>query len=190
MVVESDAWSDGQFRSKLWLANALEKITLGQQFPLNLWIFGSWYGLAAQVLLVRDRLKLGEIHLFDVDPKCGPIAKKLLNHWICQGLPIHFHLQDCEKLGEHSGFGQPSVVINTSCEHFRSYDWLEGIPAGALVVAQSTDMDHPTHILSPSNLGEFKEECGKLMNIILAEELRFVYPDKSFSRFMIIGRKQ
>lgn len=190
MIVESDAWSDGQVRSKLWLAKAIEDLHPNLDRPLNLWILGSWYGLAAQVMLMRERLKFSEIHLFDLDSKCELITHKLLNHWICQGLPIRFHLQDCEKLSEFTEGGVPDVVVNTSCEHFETYKWIEGIPAGVLIVAQSTNMRHPTHILTPTSLMAFRTHLEALVQVEFAGELKFEYPDKSFQRFMVVGRKK
>jgi len=190
MKVDSNAWSDSQMRSKIWLANVLEGQLAESQGPHTLWVFGAWYGVVAEILLIRGKVRLEEIHLFDIDPSCERVARALLNHWICQGIRIFYHVKDCERMKWSPEFGQPDLVINTSCEHFNSIHWLGAIPKGTMVVAQSTDMAHPTHKLCSKNLESFKVSFEPYLALEWADELKFAYSDRSFSRFMIIGERR
>lgn len=193
LTVNKDAWSDGQIRSKLWMCETLETLKAKTINPLTVWIYGSWYGLAAQMLLMRNRLKIKEIHLFDIDPEVHPIAMRMLDHWRIHGPKIQTHTMDCLTLtGRENIFFQspPDIVINTSCEHFETNDWVVPIPPGTSIVAQSTDMPHLTHIQCVYSLSDFTRTLGNRLEIDWSGQLDFSYPGFNFNRYMIVGHRR
>lgn len=187
-----DAWSDGQVGSKLWLCQSLENhfSNLSNE-GITIWIYGSWYGTLAYMLLSRERLNIRKICCFDIDKKANEIAYKVLDHWRCQGVSIEIYDQDCQKLdGANSLYqsSRPDLIINTSCEHMKDYDWWRNIPSGQLVALQSTDMKHPTHINNVMCIQDFKDKT-KMSKIMVESVKEFAYPTLQFKRFMLIGEK-
>lgn len=188
-VLNMDAFSDGQMRSKLWLCHELEKIMKPEKSH-TIWIYGSWYGSLAFLLLSRERANIKKIHLFDIDSEAVRISRKVLDTWLINGPVVEVHQKDCmalevSKLGPDLG-GLPDIIINTSCEHFESEQWLRLIPAGTQMVLQSTDMVHPTHIQCPQNLEQFVRQAA-LSEVQFSGTCSFSYPNFEFRRFMLIG---
>lgn len=190
LKLNMDAFSDGQMRSKLWLCNELEKI-LRDSPPQTIWVYGSWYGVLALLLLTRQSINIKKICLFDIDSEALEVSRKILNSWEIRGPTLGFHNMDCTKLNPTQyPFSEavPDLVINTSCEHFENRQWLDAIPTGTLLAVQSTDMAHPTHIQGVTTLGELKENIP-MRELLYSGQLDFQYPDSSFLRFMLIGKK-
>jgi len=185
-LMDMDAWSDGQVRSKLWLCQALEKI-FSHHDPISMAVYGSWYGTLPFLLLARERLKIRELHLFDIDREAISVSKQVLRAWDYNpSRPIHYHVQDCNQPGVLSGI-VVDLVVNTSCEHFDNYDWFKYLPKGQRFALQSTDMPHPTHINSPRDMTGFKAGLGPISRIDLEDVLTVSYPNFSFNRFMLVG---
>ena len=184
-----DAWSDGQTQSKLWLSRELEK--LWSSDDSHIWIYGSWYGTLAQILLCRERLSVKKFQLFDIDPHAVEVSKKLSLTWqIHRIAEFKFHLLDCLSISNsYISSKKPDFIINTSCEHFENYSWFKNLPAGQKFAIQSTNMTHATHILKSENLNHFLEQLGPVTKIFFSGEFFFNYPENSFSRFMVIGQK-
>jgi hypothetical protein len=183
-----DAFSDGQMSSKLWLCENLESFLAEKPRFQETWIYGSWYGLLALLLLVRGKISLENIHLFDIDERALSISKKVLDHWKhSSSAKIFFHSHDCL---EYPNFLQkPDLVINTSVEHFEDFSWWRHLPAETHFVLQSTDMVHPEHISPIESLENFKQQL-QLKEKPLFEGVRsFDYPNLKFQRFMLIGKK-
>jgi len=189
LFMDMDSFSDGQTRSKLWLCEKLEK-QVAPAKPVKIWIFGSWYGILALYLLVRQRVEIQEICLFDIDSEALAISRKVLDSWLLRGPKISFYNFDCNQMDYENDLQEkfPDIVINTSCEHFDSSKWLNAVPAGTMVIAQSTDMPHPTHINKSDSLEDFKSSLG-LKQVLDEDRLYFLYENLSFFRFMVIGIK-
>lgn len=191
-LLNMDAWSDGQTESKLWLCKEVEKLHHDGRIKAEcIWIYGSWYGTLAYLLLARERLPIKRIRCFDIDQSANKIALRILNHWICKGFDVQICEYNCEELSVQSGYyldAPPDLIINTSCEHFAGYQWWKNVPAGVDVVAQSTDMKHPTHINSPTKLEDFVQNLSG-SEIYFQGQKYFEYPALKFSRFMFIGKK-
>lgn len=187
-----DAWSDGQVGSKMWLCQHLEEaIHQKKEQPVTIWIYGSWYGTLAFMLLGRERVKVKKICCFDIDKGANKIAAKILNHWPFQNIQIEIHNQDCQDITSHSSYyenSKPDIIINTSCEHMQNFKWWEQIPKGTMFALQSTNMVHATHINCVSSLDEFKNLIQP-SHLFVAEEKKFSYPGFEFSRYMLIGEK-
>lgn len=191
-LLNMDAWSDGQTESKLWLCQELEKLHQESKVKVDtLWVYGSWYGTLVYLLLARERLPIKRIRCFDIDKKANRIAAQVLNRWLCRGLDLQIFDQDCLELSKDHGHfhnAPPDLIINTSCEHIEGYQWWKNIPPEVYMVAQSTDMPHPTHINCPQNLEDF---ASRLLpsEILYRGEKYFDYPKLKFTRFMVIAKK-
>jgi hypothetical protein len=184
-----DAWSDGQMRSKVWLCNLIENDFAQNKDSIEIWILGSWYGLLAQFLLLRQRLPLKRIRLFDIDSEALRVSHKMLNTWMIENkIEILHHQMDCTKIPDSMFLEKPDVIINTSSEHFENDSWLK-FPSGIRFYAQSTNMDHPTHINRATSLEDFKSRMRNVSKITHAEKIEFRYPNFEFDRYMIAGIK-
>ena len=185
LSVHKDAFSSGQIGSKIWLAETLEMVF--GSYPQTIWILGGWHGLAGFLLLSRGIIT-GSIRSFDIDPACESIADSLCNFWVWQNWKFKAFTQDCNKLDYQSTkYGDPpSLIINTSCEHFESLDWFNNIPYGTKVALQSNNMEHEDHCLNLDSV-ENMQEYYNLSKVKFAGTKDFIYPDWSFQRYMILG---
>lgn len=188
MSINTDAFSSGQIGSKIWLCEKLEQ-TFGSSKE-NIWILGGWHGVTALLLLTRAIIDIETIRSFDIDSTCEPIADMLLNNWVWQNWKFKAFTKDCNLLDYNSKeFGpSPSLVINTSCEHFENMQWYENIPVGTKVILQSNDMNHEDHTSNIKNIDDMKH-MYKLSKIKYQGTKYFRYPSWSFTRFMLIGYK-
>lgn len=189
--VSRDAWSDGQMRSKLWLAESLE-IFKSQYFgdPQRIWILGGWYGLLSQILFVRGKMNIEKVVSFDIDPSVKDYALAMNNQWDIEGRFQAF-TEDCNRLNyqEQKYGSRPTLIFNTSCEHFDGLEWWNNIPQNTWVVLQSTNMEHATHIRPSASLEDFKNQFPEMKTIIAAKTLKVEYPSFHFERYMLIGKK-
>jgi hypothetical protein len=186
--INVDSFSSGQMSSKIWLAEYLE--TCFGQIKQNIWILGGWYGISALVLLTRNILWIESCRSFDIDPSCQPIADTLLNNWVWQKWKFKAFTADCNTLDYATNvYGPtPSLVINTSCEHFISDDWFHRIPNGVKIALQSNNMAHDDHHSNITSQQEMYEKYP-LSNTLFTGEKQFKYPEWGFTRYMLIGIK-
>lgn len=179
--VNKDAFSSGQVGSKVWLCEELERT--GWQSKLT-YIYGGWYGITAFLLLSRGKFHVDKIRSLDVDPDCEAVADMINENWVWQDWKFKAFTQDCNNFEGQYG----DLVINTSTEHFDSMDWFDRLPKGTNVVLQGNNMPHDDHIVHSATIEQFKENYP-LSTYQYQGEKKFVYPDWSFTRFMIIGKK-
>jgi hypothetical protein len=184
--IHKDAFSSGQIGSKIWLCNALE--TIFGPYEQNIWILGGWYGLSAFLLLSRGIIPVNSIRSFDKDPACETVADSLCNYWVWQNWKFKAFTADCNELDyTNNCYGTvPSLVINTSCEHFDSLKWYENIPYGTKVALQSNNMMHDDHCCNFESIDQM-QEYYKFSKVLFTGTKDFEYPDWSFQRFMILG---
>lgn len=188
--INPNAFSAGQLGSKLWLCDELEKIKDRWGSPPNLWILAGWYGLLAFLLLTRQRISLGQVVSFDSDANVKPVADMILEGFLAPDGPFSAHTQDITELryqGE-SGFSTPDIVVNTACEHLVTTSWFEPIPAGTLVIAQSTDLPDVDHVARVDSEAELKEQLPLSETHYLGTKL-LNKASTSYRRFMIMGVK-
>ena len=94
-----DSLSDGQIGSKLWLCDNLEPI-VRKNFdePIEIWIYGAWYGILPFLFLSRNSFPIKKLVLLDLDQNANEVSRHFLNHWFVKGEPwieiIHF---DCNQ---------------------------------------------------------------------------------------------
>jgi len=179
-MIDKDAFSSGQISSKLWLCEELENLKWKSDLTA---IYGGWYGLTAFLLLSRGKFKVKKIFSYDIDPLCKPIADMLNENWVIQNWMFKAHTLDCSTLDSDA-----DLIINTSSEHFKDLEWFERIKTGKRVIIQGNNMKHDDHFVHSESLEHF-QTLYPLRSINYIGQLDFTYPDWSFSRFMIIGKK-
>ena len=183
LSVDKDAFSSGQVGSKIWLCEELEKLFSSMD---TAWIYGGWYGITAFLLRSRGQLDIGIIRSYDVDPYCEQVADMINESWVYQDWKFKAHTADCNKLDIKSA--PPDLLINTSTEHFDSFDWWHRIPKGTVVALQGNNMIHNDHYTHSTCLAEFVAQFT-VTEQLYAGEKQFTYPTWKFTRFMLIGVK-
>jgi hypothetical protein len=108
-IVDLDAWSHGQIRSKLWLANELEPLCQNKE-NLTIWLLGGWYGQLAFILSVREKLSINRIISFDISPEAEAIAEKINNTWHYEDWQFKPIQQDINELN----YGTPYQYFSES----------------------------------------------------------------------------
>jgi hypothetical protein len=179
--LDQDAFSSGQIGSKLWLCEELEKL----KWRSNLThVYAGWYGITSFLLLSRGKFKVNKIESYDFDPTCQPVADMINENWVWQNWRFKAYTQDCNTLNS----SRADLIINTSTEHFDSLLWWNYIPDGTRVVLQGNNMPHEDHCIHSETLEDF---CNNypVSEVVYAGQKEFVYPNWSFTRFMLIGIK-
>ena len=180
-MINKDAFSNGQVDSKLWLCQELESI--GWYSKLTR-IYGGWYGVLGFLLLSRQNFRVDRIESYDLDPTCESIADMINENWVIKEWQFKAHTGDCNQILP----GNPDLIINTSTEHFETMDWFNNIPNGTRVILQGNNMPHNDHVVHSATIADFVAHYP-LSEIMYQGELRFVYPEWNFTRYMIIGVK-
>jgi len=179
MLVNKDAFSNGQIDSKLWLCDELER--LGWSSDLT-YIYAGWYGITSFLLLSRGKFQVNRIRSLDIDPACEAVADMINENWVFKEWKFKAFTQDCNNYEGQYG----DLVINTSTEHFDSMEWFSRLPQGTRVILQGNNMPHDDHVIHSNTLEDFINTYP-LSSIAYKGEKEFVYPDWSFTRYMIIG---
>lgn len=188
--IDIDSFSSGQIDSKIWLCENLEKLSSLYRTKPTIWVYGGWYGILSFLLLSRNNFQLKQIRSFDIDPNCETVADTINGTWVWKQWTFKAFTEDCNRIIHNNmQYGEPpDIVINTSSEHFQTMDWFYNIPIGKLVIIQSNNMPHDDHYSCVTSLNEMTEKYP-LSSVLYKGQLDFTYPDWSFSRFMIIGRR-
>ena len=180
--INNDAFSSGQIGSKIWLCEELERLEWESDYT---YIYAGWYGVTAFLLLSRGIFNVKNIRSIDIDPACERVADTLNNLWVWQQWKFKAVTDDCNTTRpEH----HIDLVINTSTEHFESLDWYHNLPSGTRVVLQGNNMSHDDHFTHSTSAEEFATVYN-LSKIDFIGSKEFVYPEWSFTRFMVIGTK-
>ncbi len=178
-----DAFWDGQIDSKCWLVNSLNPYITN---PGNIYIFGGWIGVLANLLHGSSNVGAAKIFSIDLDPWCAGVANTINKTW-ADSNKFEAVTSDMADYVYNSGYS-PDVVINTSTEHVtqETYDiWWDNIPPGTLVVLQGNDyFDCGEHIRCTKNLSEFKRINYQVDNLFEGTLKTSMY-----TRFMTIGHK-
>ena len=188
MEVNSDAWAHGQIESKLWLCQKLEEHH-AYYLPKDIAIYGGWYGLTAFLLLSRGHIEIKKIRSYDIDPACEPIADKINNTWELQDWKFKAFTADCNDIiWTQDSEWMPNIIINTSTEHFVKDTWWTNILDNMFIVLQGTNMEEDDHVARCDTLDDFSARFP-MRTLYFAGTKRFAYPNKTFDRFMLVGKK-
>lgn len=174
---------DTQLSAKAWLVNELVALRSELNEYNNLYIFGGWYGVLANML--HDATELGIEHLYstDIDPACEALANSL-NYSNNNVYAVTSDMAEFTYPWEHP----PTIVVNTSSEHVEQgvYDtWYDKIPRGTIIVVQSNNYyDCAEHVRCCKNLREF-QNMNHVIEPIYCDELE----NPQYTRYMAIWRK-
>ena len=173
-----DAFSHGQIKSKIWLAEKLEP-----HIGKDVVVLGSWYNLTAFMLKCRG--SNSNFIGIDIDSEVVPIADKICNTWIIEG-SVRNMLGDAKNIDVNY-----DTVINCSSEHMTT-EWFDNVKQGTLVCIQSSnivDPNHPWYIVTESpDINSFKQKYN-LSSTLFIDTLRIQYSDWGYDRYMLIGIK-
>jgi hypothetical protein len=197
LLLDDDAFGDAQIKSKLVLADAIERAFYKQQEPAHIDFYASWYGVAPFLLLSRQRLKVSWFRCWDIDPSAAEAAERLCRHWSISDNKFSSFTGDVNAL--HPTRGVVHMIVNTSLEHMEKNEWFDNIPSGMAVALQGTDMMHPNEVV-PNPILSMEHLLARYPLRPLYDDvywpkwsrakIDFAYPDEApFSRYMVIGRK-
>jgi hypothetical protein len=179
------SFSHGQTQSKLWLCETMEPY-----LPQNsvVAILGCWYNMLGFMLITRNQHFYQHVLGVDIASEAITEADKL-----CEGYMFSPEMKirnECADANTYDIQGY-NVVINCSTEHMTS-EWFDNIDPNALVCLQTSDHDNqeePWLISNPTkSLDEFVAKYP-MREILYSGSKFFQYPDVSYNRHMIIGRK-
>lgn len=185
-IINFDAFSHGQMKSKLWLCEQLESQFSNLSY-VDLEIYGSWYGSLVFLALIRNKLKIANVNFYDLDQSALDIAFKLHNYWRIEKSPkFSYNNIDCQT--HVPRLSQESIVINTSCEHFANLNWWNNLPVGTNFALQGTDMVHVEHVSPITSLEGWMLQLKPNKVFFLGSQMT-EYFEFSFTRHMLIGIK-
>lgn len=200
--IARDAFSSGQVGSKMWLAQLLETLAPAYSAagPHTIWIYGGWQGVMGFILLSRQAsrtdFQIERIRSFDIDNQATEVANQICENWVWREWTFRAFTKDCDQLkhgelqpAEQAEYGpSPTIVINTSVEHFDNRNWFENIPEGTIVALQASDFEHEGAVALAKSDEAFAE-AFPLREVWFTGALDFNYGSWSFKRRMRIGRK-
>ena len=188
--VNFSAFSPSQIELKIWLCQELENTLKNEKLekPLNIWIMAGYYNVTGFLLFSRKRIPITKIRNFDTDEEAIEVSKSLCSLWQVRG-NCESSVMDCNFLKYDEEI--PDVVINTTCEHLKVWDWFENIPKGVIVVLQANNIIHQNHPNCFRSLADFKEalEKKKGFSKILFEGVKSFDELFNFQQYMLIGVK-
>lgn len=190
-----DALSKGQLGSKYWLREALtDAICADEDFDVfadigtkfNVAVIGGWLGtLPFMISQSSFGYHIDKYSVIDRDQRCQEFAEHL-NFELVKDGKFEYVAFDVFHPVAAKAVAEADIVINTACEHFKDYSWLDLVRPGARVVAQSNNytgpVDHVNICVSADNLKD-KLNLSKV-EFVGTMELPNVY-----DRYMVIGKK-
>lgn len=176
-----NAFWPSQIRSKVWLTDWVKQYLPSAN---KIVIFGAWYGVLADMLMLR----LKNPKILVVDKAKDPML------WC--GRKYNYHIGLMEKFSYET---RVDLVINTSTEHITQtvYDeWYDNIPKGTYFVIQgNNDFAEPDHVRACSSLEMFNK-INNVQNTLHSEALTYEGPWNTienkptyYERYMTIGFK-
>jgi len=180
-MLDFTAFSHGQIESKIWLCEELEKFI---PIRAKVALLGGWYGLISFLLYTRKRSSIAYVRSYDINPSVESIADMINNSWVFDKWKFKAFTQDVNSVD----LSEFDVVINTSCEHIIERTWFDKLTS-QIIAIQGTDQIHDDNKIHDYvfDLDQLKTKYPMLYYYEGQKE--FVYPDKTFNRFMLIGRK-
>lgn len=195
-IIDTDCFSRGQLRSKLWLIAELKKLNLELG---TVFLCAGWYAVLA-VMLFENNINLTKIRSFDVDLTTVDIAEIFNLTWVLDNWKFKAVHQDILEINYHQHIYNvtrtngticelhdvPDTIINTSCEHIENFkQWYDKIPNGKLLILQANDfLEVEEHSNCYESIDEF-EVATPMSNVLFEGELQL----EKYKRFMRIGYK-
>jgi len=180
------AFDHGQIVSKLWLCKTLEKYAGSDSHIV--YVLGCWHGVTGFLLETRGNIDITSLYGLDLDPDAIEVAKEINVAWVYP-YKHHYLVADASN---HVFDPKPSIVINTSAEHFLDYNWFESLDSGTIVAIQESRMpdDKPFHddtfYNSRATLNEF-DSVYPMSTTLYLDQIEISYPEWGYTRYMKIG---
>lgn len=177
-----DSVSQGQYESKLWLAQQLKKINFKPFDELHIDVVGSWFGYPLIEMLSKV-IKIKQIDLYDIDKNCHEIAAQYNNHF-----DEKFRIVQFDDFFVPKKPKRRQLIINTSSEHMSD-----------IVIMKENYKDYPVKpilAIQSNNYFTLDEHINCVQNVnelIEKNQIkRVLYKGKQsmshyFDRFMVIG---
>jgi len=186
LKIDSDAFSAGQIKSKIWAAQELEKVVAQLKIePLRITILGGWYALLHFILQTRENVKIEYCRSYDIDTSACVSANLINNAWEIDNWQFRSFPKDANLCRYDDA---TNLVVNTSTEHFDSRQWFDQIPTGTLCLFQGNDLVIDDHIARPDNLEHFRS-LWPLTKELFSGSKFFEFEDAPYTRHMTIGIK-
>jgi hypothetical protein len=193
---DSDCFSQGQLKSKLWLVKELKNLDLNLG---TVFLCAGWYATLA-VMLFENNLTINKIRSFDIDPSCIDIAERFNKHWEMNSwqfksvtkniLDINYQKETYQIQKPDDSYVTltdiPDTIINTSCEHIENFSqWYNLIPTGKIVILQTNDyFEIEDHVNCSDSLDQFAQ-ITPMGKCLFSGEIDL----GKYRRFMRIGIK-
>lgn len=173
----NDSISDGQYKSKMWLRNALKNIQQPQH-PLHIEIIGGWFGFPLIEML--DFLKIKQIDFYEIDEDCKKVLVQYRNRF-----EYDFKIVEFGNYFEREELRRRDIVINTSCEHMDDISKMKKYYKNKpLLVLQSNNYSEiDDHINCVQSSNELKSK-NKINISYYAQALQL----EKYTRYMVIGQ--
>ena len=194
----SDAFSEGQLKSKLWLIQTLKDHNLSDLGCV--FLCAGWYGVLSFLLMTDKYFSIQQCFLFEKDPLSIKVSEDLNRHFVQKDwrfkatlkniLDLDYSRAQFQTLKANEAAQKmqavPDTIINTACEHIENFDsWWAQIPQKKLLILQNNDyFGLPDHINCVSSLKEFKKQVD--MNLLYEGALDL----GTYRRFLLIGYKK
>lgn len=205
----TDALSQGQIESKLWLVNTVAELDL--DLGKMVYVCAGWYGVLAALMFERISNRFGKVYSFDIDPSTENPADQLNKEYVEVSSRFKAIVKDIHDLTYKNEIhdviyykyhteqsyeinmteveaDDVTCVINTSCEHVENFDeWWDNIPKGMLVIMQNNNfVEHDDHTV----VNTIKSEQRWVDKLNVSKLLyRGTLSLPKYNRFMVIGRK-
>ena len=172
-----DSNSRGQIQSKMLALDALEKNNIKVN---NALFIGQWHGLLP-FFCFRQGIINSAVGI-EISQIWSQISQKINSDWDWTS-----HCADATKPEIWQRLASQGLkfdlVINTSSEHM-SFEWLDFLPPGQLVLIQSSNYDIEQHSHKVKSIEELLEKTT-LSQVVFQNVLSF----KNYNRFSLLGKK-
>ena len=177
-----DSVSQGQYESKLWLSQELEKV---QYFDgLHVDIIGSWFGYPLIEMLSKS-FNIKQFDLYDLDENCHKIFAQYKNHF-----DEKFKIVQFGDFFERKEVRRRQLIINTSSEHMsdivsmkKYYKDYLAEDKTILAIQSNNYFNVEDHINCVKNVDELIEK-NEINEVLYKGKRSFPLYD----RFMVIGK--
>lgn len=167
-----DSLSFGQMQSKIRCLELLSQFNITADKAL---FIGHWHGL-----LPNFMKRMGVLNSavgYEKDPHWVRWSKEVNSWW-------DWNSQEHDVESSRDFFASFDLYVNTSCEHM-SDSWIQRLPSNALVLAQSTDYQHPDHINTVQSIEEFAARFPRFKILASMET-----PLEIYRRFTILAARE
>ena len=175
-----DSVSQGQYESKLWLNEKLEKFISMPELHID--IIGSWFGFPL-IEMLANAFDIKQIDLYDIDEDCHKVTAQYINHFDCD-----FKIVQFKDFFERKEMRRRHLIINTSSEHMSDIvlmkEYYKDYPVKPILAIQSNNyFEVEDHINCVKDVNELIEK-NQIKNVLYKGKRSLPLYD----RFMVIGK--